>query len=84
MPDEPKDPRVNMFFLAEDLSNAKLSPEDDMLEWALGVVLVHHSMKAGIKKFQDRGEAGVSKGLTQMQLMEVFHPVTSSHMWLSG
>ncbi len=33
-------------------------------------------MKAGIKKFQDRGKAGVSKELTQMHNMEVFHPVT--------
>jgi hypothetical protein len=46
-----------MFFLAEDLSNAKPIPEDNRLEWALGVALVHYSMKAGIKKFQDRGKA---------------------------
>jgi hypothetical protein len=32
-------------------------------------------MKAGIKKFQDRGEAGVSKELTQMHSIEVFCPV---------
>jgi hypothetical protein len=65
-----------MFFLAEDLSNAKPIPEDSRLEWALGVALVHYSMKAGIKKFQDWGKAGVSKELTQMHDMEVFHPVT--------
>ncbi len=65
-----------MFFSAEDLSNAKPIPEDNRLEWALGVVLVHYSMKAGIKKFQDRGKAGVSKELTQMHDMEAFHPVT--------
>ncbi len=41
-----------MYFLAEDLSNAKPIPEDDRLEWALGVALVHYSMKAGIKKFR--------------------------------
>jgi hypothetical protein len=33
-------------------------------------------MKARIKKFQDKGEAGVSKELTQMHNMEVFHLVT--------
>ena len=33
-------------------------------------------MKAGIKKFQDRGKAGVSKELTQMHDMEVLCPVT--------
>jgi hypothetical protein len=65
-----------MFFLAEDLSNAKPIPEDDRLEWALGVTLVHYSMKAGIKNFQDRGKAGVSKELTQMHGMELFRPVT--------
>jgi hypothetical protein len=43
-----------MFFLAEDLSDVKPIPEDDRLEWALGGALVHYSMKAGIKKFQDR------------------------------
>jgi hypothetical protein len=42
----------------------------------LGVALVNYSMKAGIKTFQDRGEAGVSKELTQMHDMEVFCPVT--------
>jgi hypothetical protein len=61
-----------MFFLAEDLSDAKPIPEDDRLEWALGVALVNYSMKTGIKKFQDRGEAGVSKELIQMHDMEVF------------
>ncbi len=40
-----------MFFLAEDLSNANPIPEDDRLEWVLGVALVHYSMKAGIEKF---------------------------------
>jgi hypothetical protein len=65
-----------MFFLAEDLSNAKPIPEDNRLEWVLGVALVHYSMKAGIKKFQDRGKVGVNKELTQMHDMEVFCPVT--------
>jgi hypothetical protein len=60
--------------LAEDLRNARPTPEENRLEWALGVAFVHHSMKAGIKKFQDRGKAGVSKELTQMHDMEVFHP----------
>jgi hypothetical protein len=64
-----------MFFSVEDLSDMKPIPEEDRLEWALGVVLVHYSMKAGIKKFQDRGKAGVSKDLTQMHDMEVFRLV---------
>ncbi len=41
-----------------------------------GVVLVHYSMKIEIKKFQERGNAGVSKEFTQMHIMEVFRPVT--------
>jgi hypothetical protein len=67
-----------IFFTAEDQSNAKPIPEDNRLNWALGVALVNYSMKAGIKKFQDRGKAGMSKELTQMHNMEVFHfhPVT--------
>ncbi len=69
-----------MFFLAEDLSNTKPIPEEDRLEWALGVALVHYFMKAGIKKFQDRGKAGVSKDLTQMHDMEVFHLVTKDFL----
>ncbi len=62
--------------MEEDLSNTKPILEVDSLEWALGVALVHYSMKARIKKFQDRGEAGMSKELTQMHSMEVLHLVT--------
>jgi hypothetical protein len=42
-----------MFFSAEDLSNGNAMPipEDNRLEWVLGIALVHYSMKAGIKKF---------------------------------
>jgi hypothetical protein len=65
-----------MFFLAEDLSNMKPILENNRLEWALGVALVHYSMMAGIRKFQDRGRAGVSKELTKMHNMEVFCLVT--------
>jgi hypothetical protein len=65
-----------MFSSAEALNNVKPILEDDRLEWALGVALVHYSMKAKIKKFQDRGKAGVSKELTQMHGMEVFCTTT--------
>jgi hypothetical protein len=51
-----------MFFLAEDLSNVKPIPEDDRLEWVLGIALVHYSMKAGIKKFQDQGQSRCEQG----------------------
>ncbi len=65
-----------VFFLAEDLSNAKPIPEDNRLKWVLGAALVHYSTKEGIKKFQDRGKVGVSKELTQVDNMEEFRLVT--------
>jgi hypothetical protein len=65
-----------MFFLAEDLRDTKPLVEEDQEEWALGITLVHYSMGAGIKKFQERGEAGVTKELTQMHDMDVFCLVT--------
>jgi hypothetical protein len=64
-----------MFFSADNLSNAKPIPEEDREEYVLGIALVHHSMGAGIKKFKERGEAGVTKELTQMHDMDVFRPV---------
>jgi len=62
-------------FLIRYLSDAKPIPEEDREEFALGVALVHYSMNAGIKKFKAKGEAGVTKELTQMHDMNVFHPI---------
>jgi hypothetical protein len=64
-----------VFFSSDDLSNAKPIPKEDREEFALGVSLVHYSMNAGIKKFKAKGEAGVTKELTQMHGMNVFHPI---------
>jgi hypothetical protein len=64
-----------MLFLADDLSNAKPIPEEDREEHVLGIALVHYSMGSGIKMFKERGEAGVTKELTQMHDMDVFRPV---------
>jgi hypothetical protein len=50
-------------------------PEEDRDEWALGVALVHYSINAGLKKFKEKGKAGISKELKQMHDMEVFRPV---------
>jgi hypothetical protein len=63
------------FFSAEDLSDAKPVPEADRDEYALGVALVTYGIGPGIKKFQERGEAGVTKELTQMHDMNVFRPI---------
>jgi hypothetical protein len=64
-----------MLFLVDDLSNAKPIPEEDREEYALGIALVHYSMGVGIKVVKERGEAGVTKELTQMHNMDVFCPV---------
>jgi hypothetical protein len=45
------------------------------VQYTLGVVLVTYLIGAGIKKFQEQEEAGVSKELTQMHDMSVFCPV---------
>ncbi len=64
-----------MFFSADDLSDAKPVPEEDREEYVLGIALMHYSMGAGIKNFKERGEAGVTKELTQMHDMDMFRPV---------
>jgi hypothetical protein len=64
-----------IFFLADDLSDAKPIPEEYREEFALGVALVHYSMNTGIKKFKEKGKAGVTKELTQMHKMNVFCPI---------
>ncbi len=61
--------------MAEDLSDAKPVPEEDSDEYALGVALITYGIGPGIKKFQERGEAGVTKELTQMHDMDVFRPI---------
>ena len=65
------------FFSTEDLSDAKPVPEAeaDRDEYVLGVALVTYGIGPGIKKFQERGEAGVTKELTQMHDMDVFRPI---------
>jgi hypothetical protein len=64
------------FFLGNGLSDAKPILEKYRYEYALGVALVTYSIGAGIKKFKEQGEAGVSKELIQMHNMSVFCPVT--------
>jgi hypothetical protein len=62
-----------VFFSSDNLSDAKPIPEEDREEFALGAILVHYSMNAGIKKFKEKGEAGATKELTQMHDMNEFH-----------
>ncbi len=55
-------------------------PEADGEEYALGVALVAYGIGPGIKKFQERGKAGVTKELAQMHDMDVFRPVTRDNL----
>ncbi len=68
------------FFSAEDLSDAKPVPEADRDEYALGVALVTYGIGPGIKKFKERGGAGVTKELTQMHDMDVFRPIMKDNL----
>ena len=52
--------------MAEDLIDAKPVPEEIRDKYALGVALITYRIGWGIKKFQERGEARVTKELTQM------------------
>ena len=63
------------FFGNDDLSDSKPIPIEDREEWALGVMLTQYSIGAGLRKFKQKGEAGVTKELTQMHNMTVFTPV---------
>jgi hypothetical protein len=64
-----------VFFSTDKLNDAKPVAEADREEYALGVALVHYSMNAGIKRFKEKGEASVTKELTQMHDMDVFRPI---------
>jgi hypothetical protein len=73
-----------VFFSSDDLSDAKPIPKEDREEFALRVALVHYLMFVGIKKFEAKGEAGVTKELTQMHDMNVFHPIEVESLTYDG
>ncbi len=50
-----------MFFLNDDLNNAKPIPVEDVEDYVLGVALAQYTITAGLKKFKEKGEAGVTK-----------------------
>ncbi len=64
-----------MFFSNDDLNDAKPIPVEDVEDYVLGVALAQYSITAGLKKFKEKGEAGVTKELTQMHDMTVFRPI---------
>jgi hypothetical protein len=63
------------FLFSRRSEQHKALPEEGREEFALGVALMHYSMNPGIKKFKEKGEAGVTKELTQMHNMNVFRPI---------
>jgi hypothetical protein len=64
-----------MFFSNNHLSDAKPVPVKDQEDWILGVALAQYSITASLKKFKEKGKAGVTKELTQMHDMNVFKPI---------
>ena len=71
-----------ILFLANDISDAKPVSVEDRLEYAFGIILQQYSIGAGLKKFQERGEKGVTKELTQMHNMSVFTPILKDDLTL--
>jgi hypothetical protein len=71
-----------MLFSADDVNDAKPIPVEDRLEYAFGIILQQYSIGAGLKKFQERGEKGVTKELTQMHNMSVFTPILKDDLTL--
>jgi hypothetical protein len=69
-----------VLFSNDVLSDATPIPVEDRDEYALGTILQQYSIGAGLKKFKERGEAGVTKELTQMHHMSVFTPVYSDSL----
>ncbi len=55
-------------------------PGADREEYALGIALITYGTGPVIKKFQEQGEAGVTKELTQMHNMDVFPPVMRDNL----
>jgi hypothetical protein len=68
------------FFLDDNLGNIKPVPEEDRYKYAIGVALIIYLIGARKKKFQEQGEAGGSKELTQMHDMSVFFPVAQDSL----
>jgi hypothetical protein len=58
-----------------DLSDAKPVAVEDREEFALGVIFQQYLIGAGLKKFGEQGEQGITKKLTQLHNMEVFCPI---------
>ena len=57
------------------MSNLRVITKWEREEYALGVILMQYSIKAGLKKFGVKGEEAVSKELKQLHDMLTFYPV---------
>jgi hypothetical protein len=69
-----------MFLSAQDMINAKPMAEEDRDEFALGVAMNTYGLRAGMKKFGDRGKKIVRKELTQMHDLTVYVPVEADSL----
>jgi hypothetical protein len=67
----------SFFSHAKEVSNAQPVDREEWMDWALGVALMQYSIKAGLKKFGEKGEAVVTKELKQLHDMTTFYPVDS-------
>ncbi len=61
-----------MLLLRQQPEQCKVNTGRRQVQVRIGVALVTYLIGAGIKKFQEQGEAGVSNELTQMHDMSVF------------
>ena len=69
-----------MCFLAQDVKDAEPAVDEDHKEFALGVALSTYGLRAGIKKFGEKGLTSVKKELKQMHDLTVFVPVEADSL----
>jgi hypothetical protein len=62
-----------VFFLTDDLNNVGSIPVKDYIEYALGMILQQYSIRAGLQKFGERAQQGVTMELKQLHSMKVLH-----------
>ena len=46
----------------------------------LHIIMTQYALKTGLRKFKKRGEAEVTKEITQMNVLEAFSPVGSTKL----
>jgi hypothetical protein len=64
-----------LFSHAKEENDCKPIPRDEWDEYAFGIALQQYSIKAGLKKFGEKGKAAVTKELKQLHDMVTFFPI---------